>query len=82
MNKIFKLPNNTHIGGDEKALPLKEILSRLELIYCRNIGLEYIHIYNVEECDFIRRMFEVPHVLNTSNEVKKLTLQRLAQAHG
>ena len=32
MNKVYQLPKTTFIGGDEKALPLKEIINRLEVI--------------------------------------------------
>ena len=31
MEKVYQLPKTTYIGGEEKALPLKEIINRLEV---------------------------------------------------
>jgi 2-oxoglutarate dehydrogenase complex dehydrogenase (E1) component-like enzyme len=33
----------------EKALPLREIISRLEKTYCGSIGAEFMHICNLDE---------------------------------
>ena len=38
MHRPYKLPKSTFIGGKEKSLPLKEIISRLENAYCGSIG--------------------------------------------
>ena len=46
LDRTFYLPGNTCIGGEESALTLREIVSRLQNIYCHNIGIEYIHIDN------------------------------------
>lgn len=36
MDRVFKLPSTTFIGGaKEKSLSLREILKRLENAYCR-----------------------------------------------
>jgi hypothetical protein len=40
MDTVYQLPSTTFIGGEEKALPLREIISRLEknllwLHWCR-----------------------------------------------
>ena len=34
----FQLPTTTWIGGKEKSLPLREIINRLEKVYCGSIG--------------------------------------------
>ena len=31
LDKVFRLPTTTFIGGDESALPLREIIHRLEV---------------------------------------------------
>ena len=54
MDTNFQLPKTTFIGGDEKSLSLKEILSRLENVYCRSIGAEYLHINNLDQIQWIR----------------------------
>lgn len=38
MERSFKLPLSTFVGGNEKTLALKEIIKRLEDAYCRSIG--------------------------------------------
>lgn len=38
MERLFKLPMSTFVGGQETTLPLKEIIKRLEDAYCRSIG--------------------------------------------
>lgn len=36
----------------EKALPLREIIKRLEKVYCGSIGAEFMHIFNLEEVKY------------------------------
>lgn len=33
----------------EKALPLREIMSRLERVYCGSIGAEFMHIPDIDQ---------------------------------
>ncbi len=70
----------TKIGGDETLLPFKEILSRLEYIYCGNIGLEYMFVNDREKCDWIRERFETPGKLELSSSEKKILLSRLVRS--
>ncbi|KAF7269918.1 hypothetical protein GWI33_017078 [Rhynchophorus ferrugineus] len=78
-NKPYILPPSTRIGDKQRSLPLKEIIKRLELAYCRHIGIEYMHINNVEECNWIRERFEVPGVIKLSKHEKRSLLSRLAR---
>ncbi|XP_041447635.1 2-oxoglutarate dehydrogenase, mitochondrial isoform X5 [Drosophila obscura] len=82
MERQFKLPSTTFIGGDEASLPLKEILNRLENVYCNKIGVEFMFINSLEQCNWIRKHFETPGVLNFSPEEKRLILARLTRATG
>jgi 2-oxoglutarate dehydrogenase E1 component len=82
MDRVFKLPKTTYIGGKEKFLPLREILSRLEKSYCSNIGVEFMFINSLEQCNWIRERFETPDIINYSNDEKRLILARLTRAHG
>ena len=82
MDRIFQLPPTTYIGGREKALPLREILRRLEEVYCRGIGVEYMFINNLDQCNWIRRKFETPGIMELSNDQKRLIVARLARATG
>lgn len=76
------MPTSTFIGGKEKTLPLKEILQRLETVYCKHIGAEFMFINSLDQCNWIRRRLETPGVTNLRTEEKKLTLQRLCQSTG
>ncbi|XP_060516613.1 2-oxoglutarate dehydrogenase complex component E1 isoform X5 [Cylas formicarius] len=82
MDRVFKLPSTTFIGGQEKSLPLREILRRLELSYCRHIGVEFMFINSLEQCNWIRQRLETPGCMDLSNEQKRLILARLTRATG
>ncbi|KAL9905480.1 2-oxoglutarate dehydrogenase-like, mitochondrial isoform 3-T5 [Glossina fuscipes fuscipes] len=82
MDRKFKLPSTTYIGGEEPALPLREILNRLENVYCNRIGIEFMFINSLEQCNWIRKHFETPGVMNFTPERKRLILARLTRATG
>ncbi|CAB1318883.1 unnamed protein product [Coregonus sp. 'balchen'] len=63
LDKVFRLPTTTFIGGSESALPLREIISRLEMAYCQSIGVEFMFINDMEQCQWIRQRFERPGVM-------------------
>lgn len=80
MDREFKLPATTFIGGNEASLTLREILKRLESTYCQHIGVEYMFINNLEQCNWIREKFETPGAMNMPIEEKKLLLSRLTRS--
>ncbi|XP_063379306.1 2-oxoglutarate dehydrogenase complex component E1 isoform X3 [Cydia fagiglandana] len=82
MDRVFKLPSTTFIGEKEKALPLREILYRLEQAYCNNIGIEFMFINSLEQCNWIRQRMEPPDVTKMSNDQKRLILARLTRSAG
>nr|AHB50494.1 oxoglutarate dehydrogenase [Mayetiola destructor] len=82
MERVFKLPSTTFIGGQDKALPLREILDRLEKVYCSKIGVEFMFINSLEQCNWIRKKFESPGVMSYTAEEKRLILARLTRATG
>jgi 2-oxoglutarate dehydrogenase E1 component len=82
MDRVFKLPSTTFIGGKEKQLPLREILRRLELTYCRHIGVEFMFINSLEQCNWIRQRLETPGAMEISADQKRLILARLTRATG
>ncbi|XP_026751046.1 2-oxoglutarate dehydrogenase complex component E1 isoform X5 [Galleria mellonella] len=82
MDRVFKLPSTTFIGEKEKALPLREILSRLEQAYCNNIGIEFMFINSLEQCNWIRQRMEPPNVTKMSPDQKRLILARLTRSTG
>lgn len=82
MDRVFKLPSTTFIGGTDKVLPLREILDRLENCYCNKIGVEFMFINSLQQSNWIRKKFETPGVLSFTPEEKRLILARLTRATG
>ncbi|XP_033064711.1 2-oxoglutarate dehydrogenase-like, mitochondrial isoform X3 [Trachypithecus francoisi] len=80
LDKEFQLPTTTFIGGSENTLSLREIIRRLENTYCQHIGLEFMFINEVEQCQWIRQKFETPGVMQFSSEEKRTLLARLVRS--
>jgi len=78
----FQLPTTTWIGGEQKSLPLKEIINRLENVYCKSIGAEYMHINNLDQINWIRQKIETPGSLTLQNDDKRRLLARLSRSIG
>ncbi|CAH1762723.1 15254_t:CDS:2 [Entrophospora sp. SA101] len=56
---------------------LREIIDICKEIYCGHIGIEYIHIPDRVQCDWIRERVEIPKPYNYSIEEKRRILDRL-----
>jgi len=82
LDKMYQLPPATLIGGGDRSLPLKDILTRLENAYCRSIGVEYTHLESPELCNWIRERVEVPGRTRLNTEGKLRLFARLARAAG
>ncbi|XP_075163600.1 2-oxoglutarate dehydrogenase-like, mitochondrial isoform X1 [Haematobia irritans] len=81
LDQTFKLTGTTtFIGGDETELTFREILNRLEKIYCHTMGIEYMYIFCGKKRAWIRERIEKPGQLQMSPEKKKLILSRLIRA--
>ncbi|KHJ89982.1 dehydrogenase E1 component [Oesophagostomum dentatum] len=80
LDKEFILPPTTFIGGEKPALPLREILHRLKQIYCTTTGIEYMHVNNLEQQDWIRKRFEAPRATELSHDQKKVLFKRLIRS--
>ncbi|XP_064071460.1 2-oxoglutarate dehydrogenase complex component E1-like [Vanessa tameamea] len=80
MDTVFELPGRTFIGGKETALTLREIISRLERVYCGAIGIEYMHLYDLDCVQFIRERMETPGAFDKTIEEKRDIMRRLTKA--
>ena len=80
MDRVFKLPLTTFIGGEHKALALGQILDELKRTYCQSIGLEFMFINNLDKCNWIRQKFETPGSGRLERVEKQRTLKRLIRA--
>ncbi|KAI8998092.1 thiamine diphosphate-binding protein [Gaertneriomyces semiglobifer] len=61
----------------QKTLTLREIIERLKKTYCGTIGVEYGHIPDRAQCDWLRQRFEVPTKFKYTKEQKMMILDRL-----
>uniref|UniRef100_A0A8C9WQL1 2-oxoglutarate dehydrogenase complex component E1 n=1 Tax=Scleropages formosus TaxID=113540 RepID=A0A8C9WQL1_SCLFO len=80
LDKVFRLPTTTFIGGNESALPLREIIRRLEMAYCQHIGVEFMFINDIDQCQWIRQKFEKPGVMQFTLEEKRTLLARMVRS--
>ena len=75
-----KFSSATEVGL-EKAATLREIIEHLQEVYCDSIGVEYMHINNVEEKEWIRKWITVNNNhAQLSAEEKTEILHKLNQA--
>jgi 2-oxoglutarate dehydrogenase E1 component len=60
LNHKYYVDSNYHRGflSVKKDWVLKDLIQNLEKAYCGSIGVEYMHIQNVEECNWIREQIE------------------------
>lgn len=64
------------IDGREK-MTLREIVSTCERLYCGAYGVEFIHIPDRDQCDWIRSRTEIPSPYKYSVDDKRRILDRL-----
>ncbi|OJA14748.1 hypothetical protein AZE42_03179, partial [Rhizopogon vesiculosus] len=62
---------------DRKSMTLREIIALLKRIYCGAVGIQYVHIPDKEQCDWIRERVEIPKPWNYTVEEKRMILDRL-----
>ena len=60
-----------------QKMTLREIVDACEKIYCGSFGVEYIHIPDRGQCDWIRERIEVPQTFKYSVDEKRRILDRL-----
>jgi 2-oxoglutarate dehydrogenase E1 component len=64
----------------KKNWKLSELIDALENVYCRSIGIEYMHIMDVEQCNWIREKFEEGYMDVQSKEKRIQAYDRLCWA--
>ncbi|PAV80648.1 hypothetical protein WR25_22871 isoform B [Diploscapter pachys] len=79
LDREFLLPPTTFIS-EKQSMTLREIMKRLKEIYCNTTGIEYMHLNNLEQQDWIRRRFEAPRVTELSHDQKKVLFKRLIRS--
>jgi len=59
---------------------LRKIIEQLRTTYCGTLGVEYMHIGDVDKCNWIRERVENPRWLNYDKEKKQHIFERLCFA--
>ncbi|XP_020288809.1 2-oxoglutarate dehydrogenase, mitochondrial-like isoform X2 [Pseudomyrmex gracilis] len=80
MNREFPLGSLTVIGGDKKKLQLREIILRLNKVYCGHLGLEYTYIHDPSVLDWLRNKFERPGAWELPVEHRKWIWMNIMRA--
>ena len=78
---LWDLDRKFPVGGfaGERLMPLRDILGVLRNSYCRTVGVEYMHITDPEERDWLQQRIEVKHD-QPDREKQKHVLGRLNAA--
>ena len=80
MEKEFKLGPGIlprFLSKDKQTMKLKDIVAACEKTYCGSYGVEYIHIPDREQCDWLRNRLEIPTPYKYSPDDKRRILDRL-----
>jgi len=80
LERVFQLPPTTYIGGNQATLPLKDIIDRLKQVYCGHVGVEFMFINNLAQCDWIKKRFETPGIYDLTKEEKRTLMARLIRS--
>jgi 2-oxoglutarate dehydrogenase E1 component len=65
------------INEGREKMSLRDIIAACERLYCGSYGVEYIHIPDREQCDWIRDRVEIPQPYKYSTDEKRRILDRL-----
>ncbi|TFK38988.1 2-oxoglutarate dehydrogenase complex E1 component mitochondrial precursor [Crucibulum laeve] len=67
-----------HFATEEnKTMKLRDIIKLCRRIYCGAVGIQYVHIPDKEQCDWIRERIETPKPWNYTVDEKRMILDRL-----
>ncbi|OAG40122.1 hypothetical protein AYO21_05600 [Fonsecaea monophora] len=62
------------------SMPVRNIIAACEQIYCGTVAVEFAHIPNAQQRDWIRQRTETRHTIRYSDGEMKLILDRLLRA--
>ena len=65
------------LSGEAGPMKLRDIITRLEQIYTTSIGVEYMHIWDHEQVNWIREQIETSEQIEFTHEEKLRMLDRL-----
>eukprot|EP01116_Phalansterium_solitarium_P002819 TRINITY_DN130_c0_g1_i1.p1 TRINITY_DN130_c0_g1~~TRINITY_DN130_c0_g1_i1.p1 ORF type:complete len:1005 (+),score=403.86 TRINITY_DN130_c0_g1_i1:51-3065(+) len=68
------------LSSDRPKVTLLELVKRLQETYCGSIGVEYMHIQDRDECNWIRERIETPVQFKYTVDEKRRIFERLTWA--
>ncbi|KAJ1506947.1 2-oxoglutarate dehydrogenase E1 component [Coelomomyces lativittatus] len=79
MDRLFSLGPGMLPGymSVSPNLPLRTIVQHLKDVYCGTLGIEYLHIPDRGQCDWLRQRLEIPNRIQFNKDEKKVILDRL-----
>ncbi|WVQ70209.1 oxoglutarate dehydrogenase (succinyl-transferring), E1 component [Kwoniella botswanensis] len=81
LKKEFKLSDGIlpRFKGSVESdkLTLGQIIEELKRMYCTHVGVQYVHIVDRGQCDWLRERVEIPVQWNYTTEEKRMILDRL-----
>ena len=81
LDREFVVPPSPLFGSSPAQLSLRNIISRLETVYCGHIGAECTHIQDSEMVDWWRSTLEQPFT-GFSTEMRHSIMDGLIQSTG
>ncbi|KAL1511870.1 hypothetical protein AB1Y20_005154 [Prymnesium parvum] len=81
LDKEFAIHNHLSggfLGESSEPMKLRDIISRLQQIYTGTVGVEYMHIWNHEQVNWMREQIETPYQIEFTPAEKKRMLDRLS----
>ncbi|KAH9634827.1 hypothetical protein HF086_012241 [Spodoptera exigua] len=75
-----KIRLNLAVASLIRGYQVREIISRLEKVYCQSIGIEYMHMYDVDAVRWLRKKMEMPGATDIQDCEKKDIMRRLTKA--
>lgn len=84
LNRKFyiDMPNMSGIISRQKEWVLSELIEALETAYCGKIGVEYMHIPHIDQCNWLRNKFELFQYNQYDKAKKTHILDRLIWTDG
>uniref|UniRef100_A0A8B9PCM6 2-oxoglutarate dehydrogenase complex component E1 n=1 Tax=Apteryx owenii TaxID=8824 RepID=A0A8B9PCM6_APTOW len=64
----------------EDHLAVQSLIRAYQMAYCQHIGVEFMFINDLEQCQWIRQKFETPGIMQFTNEEKRTLLARLVRS--
>ncbi|KJE90257.1 oxoglutarate dehydrogenase [Capsaspora owczarzaki ATCC 30864] len=84
LNREFRVTSVMQKGflAGDRPVKLGALVERLQRTYCQNIGFEYMHIQDREQCNWLRERIETDARPKLSHEEKIRIFSRLLGADG